>query len=250
MLGMRQTRLPGQDRREQILGVAMELFARQGFRGTTTRQIAEASGVNEAIIFRHFPRKQDLYWAVIEEKCRDAGQRKELLRKRLSEHKPDREIFAEIAEDLLNRHRGDPSRSRLLLFTALENHELSERFFQTYIAKYYEVLAEHIASRVAEGVFRPVDPLLAARGFLGMVVYHFWIQDLFSGRRHQKFDPHQVCQTLAGIWLRGVQAAPVKRNGHSRNGKRDHASNKGPRRTGKVVRRSRNSDHLTVESAS
>jgi AcrR family transcriptional regulator len=150
MLGMRQTRLPGQDRREQILGIAMELFARQGFRGTTTRQIAEASGVNEAIIFRHFPHKQDLYWAVIEQKCRDAGQRKQLLRKRLSEHKPDREIFAEIAEDLLNRHRGDPSRSRLLLFTALENHELSERFFQTYVAKYFEVLAEHIAQRVRD----------------------------------------------------------------------------------------------------
>jgi AcrR family transcriptional regulator len=251
MLGMRQTRLPGQDRREQILGIAMELFARQGFRGTTTRQIAEASGVNEAIIFRHFPRKQDLYWAVIEQKCRDAGQRKQLLRKRLNEHKPDREIFAEIAEDLLNRHRGDPSRSRLLLFTALENHELSERFFQTYVAKYFEVLAEHIAQRVRQGVFRPVDPLLAARGFLGMVIYHFWIQELFGGKRHQKFDPHEVCQTLAGIWLRGVQAAPAKGNGHSGNGGGAHASNNNSvRRSRRLTGRTRNSNHLTVESAS
>jgi TetR/AcrR family transcriptional regulator len=250
MLGMRQARLPGQDRREQILGVAMDLFAHQGFRGTTTRQIAQASGVNEAIIFRHFPRKQDLYWAVIEQKCRDAGQRKELLRQRLSEHKPDREIFAEIAEDLLNRHRGDPSRSRLLLFTALENHQLSERFFQTYIAKYYEVLAEHIALRIGEGAFRPVDPLLAARGFLGMVVYHFWIQDLFGGKRHQKFDPHQVCQTLADIWLRGVQPGPEKRNGNSRNGNRTHASNGSSRRSGKVARHRRKSNHLNLENAS
>jgi len=250
MLGMRQVRLPGQDRREQILGVAMELFAHQGFRGTTTRQIAQASGINEAIIFRHFPRKQDLYWAVIEQKCRDAGQRKELLRKRLGEQKPDREIFAEIAEDLLNRHRGDPSRSRLLLFAALENHQLSERFFQTYIAKYYEVLAEHIAQRVAEGVFREVDPLLAARGFLGMVVYHFWIQDLFGGKRHQKFDPHQVCQTLADIWLRGVQAAPERGTAYSRNGSRAHASNGASRRRGRASRRAANSKHLTLESLS
>ena len=208
----------------------MELFAHQGFRGTTTRQIAEASGVTEALIFRHFPRKQDLYWAVIEQKCRDAGERKQLLRRRLAEPKADSEIFMEIAEDLLGRHRGDPSRSRLLLFAALENHELADRFFQTYIAKYYEVLAEHIAHRVREGAFRTVDPLLAARGFLGMVVYHFWIQEIFGGKRHQKFDPREVCQTLADIWLRGVQAAPAATNG-KRNGRNGHGA-----RTGKTAK--------------
>ena len=226
MLATKQIRLPRRDRREQILGVAMELFAHQGFRGTTTRQIAEASGVTEALIFRHFPRKQDLYWAVIEQKCRDAGERKQLLRRRLAEPKADTEIFMEIAEDLLGRHRGDPSRSRLLLFAALENHELADRFFQTYIAKYYEVLAEHIAHRVREGAFRPVDPLLAARGFLGMVVYHFWIQEIFGGKRHQKFDPASVCQSLADIWLRGVQAAPATKN-VQRNGRNGHAPRNG-----------------------
>ena len=41
--------------------VAMELFARQGYQGTTTRQISERAHVNEALIFRHFPRKEDLY---------------------------------------------------------------------------------------------------------------------------------------------------------------------------------------------
>jgi len=230
MQATKQIRLPKRDRREQILGVAMELFAHQGFRGTTTRQIAEASGVTEALIFRHFPRKQDLYWAVIEQKCRDAGERKQLLRRRLGEPKADTEIFMEIAEDLLGRHRGDPSRSRLLLFAALENHELADRFFQTYIAKYYEVLAEHIAHRVRAGAFRTVDPLLAARGFLGMVVYHFWIQEIFGGKRHQKFDPREVCQTLADIWLRGVQAAPLATNG-KRNGRNGHGA-----RTGKTAK--------------
>jgi len=226
MQATKQIRLPKRDRREQILGVSMELFAHQGFRGTTTRQIAEASGVTEALIFRHFPRKQDLYWAVIEQKCRDAGERKQLLRRRLAEPKADTEIFMEIAEDLLGRHRGDPSRSRLLLFAALENHELADRFFQTYIAKYYEVLAEHIAHRVREGAFRAVDPLLAARGFLGMVVYHFWIQEIFGGKRHQKFDPREVCQTLADIWLRGVQAAPAATNA-KRNGRNGHGARNG-----------------------
>ena len=48
------------------MDAAKELFARQGFEGTTTRQIAERARVNEAIIFRHFPSKEDLYWAISE----------------------------------------------------------------------------------------------------------------------------------------------------------------------------------------
>jgi AcrR family transcriptional regulator len=246
MQATKQVRLAGEDRRTQILGVAMELFAGRGFRGTTTRQIAQASGVNEAIIFRHFPRKQDLYWAVIEQKCRDAGERKELLRKRLAEHRPDHEIFADIAEDLLNLHRRDPSRSRLFLFAALENHKLSDRFFETYIVKYYEVLAQHIAQRVREGIFRPVDSLLAARGFLGMVVYHFWIQDVFGGERHQQFAPRQVAETLADIWLRGVRAGVATANGAPGNGKVAYSANGKARHTGRPLRRAVNGKHLTL----
>ena len=64
-----QQRFSAEDRRHQILQVATELFAGRGFEGTTTREIARRAKVNEAIIFRHFPTKDDLYWAVIEAKC-------------------------------------------------------------------------------------------------------------------------------------------------------------------------------------
>ena len=50
-----------------------------------------------------------------------------------------------------------------------------------------------------------VDPLLAARGFLGMVWYHFQIQELFGGKRVQTFDPHHVSETLVDVWLHGME---------------------------------------------
>ena len=71
-------RVSAGDRRQQILEVATDLFARQGFNGTTTRQIAQRAAVNEAIIFRHFPTKDDLYWAVIENQCQIRGGRAKL----------------------------------------------------------------------------------------------------------------------------------------------------------------------------
>jgi AcrR family transcriptional regulator len=202
-----QVRYSAADRREQILEAATQLFARQGFQGTTTKQISEQTGVTEALIFRHFASKDELYWAVIERKIK-AAPPGEHMRERLSAGGSDLEVLSGVATQILERRAKDQTLSRLLLYSALENHRLSHRFFRTYVAECYEVLAEYIRGRIAEGQFRPVDPLLAARGFLGMVVYHSWIQELFGGKRYQNFSVQEVSKTLAEVWLQGMLSAP------------------------------------------
>ena len=202
-----QVRYSAADRREQILEAATQLFARQGFQGTTTKQISEQTGVTEALIFRHFASKDELYWAVIERKIK-AAPPGEHMRERLSAGGSDLEVLSGVATQILERRAKDQTLSRLLLYSALENHRLSHRFFRTYVAECYEVLADYIRGRIAEGQFRPVDPLLAARGFLGMVVYHSWIQELFGGKRYQNFSVQEVSKTLAEVWLQGMLSAP------------------------------------------
>src|SRR5690242_19236259 len=185
-----QQRFTAEDRKQQILRVATELFASRGFEGATTREIAKRAKVNEAIIFRHFPTKEDLYWAVIDAKCMaKAGLQN--LTEILESGTDVRTTFATLAETMLRRREKDPSLMRLLLFSALENHRLSHRFFQTYVSDYYDVLSEYIRQRIAAGEFRKVNPQLAARGFLGMLVYHSMIQDIFGGSHFQSFDLHQ-----------------------------------------------------------
>jgi TetR/AcrR family transcriptional regulator len=200
-----QTRFTSADRREQILEVATGLFAQQGFQGTTTKTIAEKSGVTEALIFRHFPSKEELYWAVIERKINCAAPLERLL-ENLEAGGDDLDVLSRVAFEVLDRRAKDQTLSRLLLYSALEKHELSERFFRNYIANYFEVLARFVRHGTAAGRFRNVDPLLAARGFLGMVIYHSWIQELYGGKEVQDFDMHVVSRTLARIWLQGVQA--------------------------------------------
>ena len=197
-------RVPASDRRLQIMEAAKELFARQGFEGTTTRQIAQEARVNEAIIFRHFPSKESLYWAIIDRQSELAGWQPALERQ-LSSGASDREILASIAEDILVRRAKDSSLSRLLLFSALENQRRSQRFFQTHVVEYYELIAEYIRRRIEEGAFRAVNPLLAARGFVGMIVYHSLIQDIYGAKRYQDFDVKEVSETLTDIWLGGME---------------------------------------------
>src|SRR4051812_30308135 len=122
--GTHHPRMPAEDRRRQLLETAIDLFSQKGFAGTTTREIAAAAGVNEAIIFRHFATKQELYKAILDYKC--GGNSGKML------EEVDRFIAADDDEGLVRFlitriiafHREDPRFQRLLMHAALEGHEL------------------------------------------------------------------------------------------------------------------------------
>ncbi|HEV2187949.1 MAG TPA: helix-turn-helix domain-containing protein [Stellaceae bacterium] len=62
-------RLDSDERRKAIVEAAVPLFARNGFAGTTTRELAAAAGVSEALLFRHFPSKQSLWREILALGC-------------------------------------------------------------------------------------------------------------------------------------------------------------------------------------
>ena len=58
------TKMSGGQRRTTIIDTARRLFVEKGFDKTTTRQLADAAGVSEALVFKHFPTKEALYHAI------------------------------------------------------------------------------------------------------------------------------------------------------------------------------------------
>ena len=195
-----RSRISAPSRRRQILRVATRLFARHGFNGTTTRQIADEVGVSEAIIFRHFSRKEHLYRAVLEEKCAAHDLGGSLAEKARTLH-DDLEFLVSVGEDLLAH---DVTLGRLLMFSALENHGLSHGFFLLQLAPYQQAVCERIRQGVKQGRFRGVDAALAARAFLGMLLYQSQLEGLYRGRRLRRADRRHMCEALASIWLSGI----------------------------------------------
>ena len=197
-------RVPAEDRRLQIIEVARDLFAARGYEGTTTRELAEKIGINEALLFRHFPTKEDLYWAVLQHMIDMRGV-KDRLREHIRAGMTDRETFMAVAHDILIR---DVRLTRLLFYSVLEKHELADRFFSTHVIAYHEILSDYIREGIKAKRFRNMDPLLAARGFIGMFSYHFQIQELFGGKQVQHFDSQEVVTRLVDIWLEGMKPRP------------------------------------------
>jgi hypothetical protein len=94
---------------------------------------------------------------------------------------------------------------RLLLFSALEGHELSHLFFESKVWRLHEFLSRYIEGRIADGTFQPVDPLLAARGFLGMVAHYLLIHEIFGMKRRAGLLPEYVVDTFVTLFLQGIR---------------------------------------------
>ena len=128
-------RMAGGKRRQQILIVAMSLFSQRGFRGTTTKQIADAAGVSEAMVFRHFATKEELYAAILDHKaCADGlGHPRHLVADAIRD-KDDRAVFSGLARALMKHHDEDTEFLRLLMHAALEGHQLADMFWSSCVA--------------------------------------------------------------------------------------------------------------------
>ena len=197
--------MAAEDRREQIIEVAVRLFSQKGFRGATTKEIASAAGVNEAIIFRHFATKSELYAAIIDRKANSAGTKAlwNALTVAIGQN-DDRQVFETLAFHILEFHEQDDTAMRLLLYSALEGHELAEMITRNFILKAHQQLAEYVKKRIADGVFRRVDPMVAVRGFLGMVIGHVMNKKFFfcpGGPIRLKITNREAAAAFTDIFL-------------------------------------------------
>ena len=97
--------MAAEDRRLQILQVAVSLFSQRGFVGTTTKEIAQAAGVSEAMVFRHFANKQELYSAILDHKaCSEDAMNPEAMVAEALKEKDDRAVFERLALGALEHH--------------------------------------------------------------------------------------------------------------------------------------------------
>lgn len=204
-------RMSGDERREQILRTAVSLFSQRGFKGTTTKEIAKAAGVSEAMVFRHFENKDALYGAILDTKgCQDGvhkfpweGNHALLAAMKA---KDDFGVFYNLAFDALNKHQTDVAFMRLLFYSALEEHELAERFFHEFIERVYEFIGGYVKKRQRDGVFRKMNPRVAVRAFLGMLIHHSLNNILWDKKRTLlDISNEDAAKNFAEILLGGIK---------------------------------------------
>ena len=199
-------RMAGEERRLSILRAAVSLFSRRGFRGATTKEIAQAAGISEAMVFRHFATKEELFAAILDHKaCAEGlGDPCELVADAVR-RKDDRAVFETLALTALQHHEKDKEFVRLLLHAALEGHQLAGMFWDKYVLRYYEFLSNYIRERQRDGAFRNIEPRVVVRALIGMTMHHSLNNNLWDpARRLLDITNERAAREFTEILLKGI----------------------------------------------
>jgi TetR/AcrR family transcriptional regulator, transcriptional repressor of aconitase len=147
-------RLDSDGRRKAIVAAAVPLFARKGFAGTTTRELAEAAGISEALLFRHFPSKQLLYREILRLGCEG-----DPALERLASLDPSTATLVFMVRFMVRRfllgsdsERAEiESRLRLVLHSFLEDGVYARELFETISDRVIPLFAASLEAASAAG---------------------------------------------------------------------------------------------------
>ena len=185
-----------EDTRSRILLAARDLYEERGTRGTTTREVAERAGVNEATLFRHFGSKAALLDAMRDESCGVAE---------------FRDIISglagtDVAADL--RRVGEAAITHMMAKRAMMCVTLAEEASGTLDAPVwrgpsaiYDELAGYLQRQIAAGALRG-DPFFLARMFLGIMFSYVIGRKLWSTAESESV----VVEHVVDIFLHGARA--------------------------------------------
>jgi TetR/AcrR family transcriptional regulator, transcriptional repressor of aconitase len=151
---MALTRLNSDGRRSAIVQAAVPLFARKGFAGTTTRELAEAAGISEALLFRHFPSKQSLYREILRLGCEGDPALEKLVTLQ-----PSTATLVGMVRFMVRRFlqgsQGErdelDSRLRLVLHSFLEDGDYARQLFETVGDRVVPLFVASLKEAVAAG---------------------------------------------------------------------------------------------------
>ena len=164
---MATIRLDSDERRKAIVASALPLFARKGFAGTTTRELAEAANISEGLLFRHFPSKKHLYGEILRLGCEGDPALERLASLEPSTMTLVRMVHCMVRYFLLagedERTQRD-LRLRLVLHSFLEDGESARQLFETIFARVHPLFAASIAVATAAGDLA-AGPIASANRF-------------------------------------------------------------------------------------
>jgi AcrR family transcriptional regulator len=193
--------IPAQDDiQERILNSAQRLFAKHGYGGTTTRDLAQAAGVAEGTLFRHFESKKAI---LIEVATRGWVELLTDLLTELSEMGSYKAVAQVMRRRMLNL-TANTDMLRVCFMEAQFHPELRDRVQAEVISKMTDVAEAFFETAMERGIYRPLKPRVVARIFLGMFTVAGFSQMTLADEANSPQDMKELAETLADIFLNGV----------------------------------------------
>jgi AcrR family transcriptional regulator len=167
------------DTRRRIIESAANLFSQGGYKGTSTRDIAQAASINETTIFRHFQHKRDLYLAVLESELQKVRLRGDLLAEVADA--PDARAALANTYTLIKFALGeDRGLLRLLQFGSLELGKELDPLLRKHLRELVEVIAGYLQPWINNGQLQCANAKVVVLTFVAIVLNYNSVFSVFS----------------------------------------------------------------------
>ena len=197
---MNSGRMSAEQRKEQILAKAAELFATYGYQGTRIWQIAKACQISDGAVLHFFKDKKTLYLQTFINVIKQ-----QIPIDDLAERTRESRLAA-IAENILVQCRQKPSSMRLLFQAFLSDPEQTDFYFHSVMKK---DIMQKVESLLVQGKnereYLDVDTNLATLCFLGMTVYLAMCHEFFGSESLDGKSPSQLAGLSVGLFLNGIR---------------------------------------------
>lgn len=184
-------------RRTQILMGAAKVFAEKGYHKATTKEIAQSAGVAEGTIYNYFDNKRELLLAMIELLALQS------LKGIITGQIPNdpKEFIITILRD---RYQLVQQRGYLLapiLAEMFADAELREEVYRKIAMPIAAHLEQFIQTHIDSGLFRPVNPVITTRIFVGAIIVNFAMKLANLDPRYEQVSSDVLIEELASLFL-------------------------------------------------
>jgi AcrR family transcriptional regulator len=190
----------------RLVEAAAQLFARHGFKATTTREIAQLAALNEATLFRYFPRKPDLFLAALESHLNRVRFSHDLQTSLVNDDDPE-VVLPKLVAFYLNVLNSQPELRSLLHVASFELPE-AQKLIREHFSPIFDIVCAYFKRSSAREAICKIDPQIAAFGLLGAVSAHQMLSVIFPSREGSQALVADRPELFVSLWLHGLMPHP------------------------------------------
>ena len=188
------------ERTGKIVEAAAQLFARQGYHGTSTREIAHLADISENTLFRYFEHKEDLFWSALEESFSGVRLRKDLLND-IAECEAPEVVLPQILALLVETVTFKPQLLCLIAVALIELRWKAESICQQHLTPVFAAFTRYLARNIEMGRIRNLDTRMITSALAMTAIVHPDLSRLISGGPPPHPDSRDAVRAYTKFWL-------------------------------------------------
>ncbi len=193
---------------DKIIEAAGKLFARQGYHGTTTRQIAQLADVGENTIFPKFEHKEELFWSTLHHYCSGLKLHRDLDEGLRLTH-PLQVVLPKIIDLLTDIANYKPELLQMITVAFLELHWKADQFGNEYLSPVLSGISRYMEALIKDGRIRGSDPTILTAALTMATLMHPELSRLINAGRPVYRDSQTAAHAYAEFWLNLLSSEPA-----------------------------------------